>query len=169
MAKFYSMRLVKLFCTLFFLWYCFSIKAEEAISVGPFTRAIEFDGMPEEEAWHDATLLPLTMHTPVFGQDPSEQSEVLLGYDDDYLYLAGRLFDADPTKIMANTKKRDAMVGSTDWFGIVIDSYNDFENGLAFFTNPNGLRLDVNVFNDAIGDMPKLKLEYFLGRKNGGK
>ena len=37
---------------------------------------------------------------------------------------------------------------TTDYLGISIDSYNDKENALLFFTNPNGIRWDATVSND---------------------
>jgi len=36
-------------------------------------------------------------------------------------------------------------------FGIILDTYNDNENGLAFFTAPTGLRTDYTISNDASG------------------
>ena len=42
------------------------------------------------------------------------------------------------------------MVANTEWFGILLDTFNDKENGLMFFTAPSGLRLDMTVFNDAV-------------------
>ena len=94
------------------------------------------------------------MQIPNFGQQPTERSEVFVGYDQSYLYLAARLFVSDPAFIRGTTYKRDAFDPTTDYFGIVIDSYNDNENGLAFFTNSEAMRWDGTVFNDAQGDMP---------------
>ena len=131
-----------------------SAAAHEMISLQRLDGAILFDGMPDEAAWEQATTLDFTMHLPTFGESPTEESIVKLIYDDDYLYLSGSLYTSEPGMVLAKSKKRDALVGSTDWFGILIDSYNDRENALAFFTNPNGLRLDVNVFNDAVGASP---------------
>lgn len=94
------------------------------------------------------------MHTPHFGKEPSERTEILIGYNDDCMYVAGRLYDREPSKIQIPSKKRDDMKGSNDWFGIFIDSFNDKENALAFFTTPSGLRTDFTVFNDAQGTFP---------------
>jgi hypothetical protein len=46
------------------------------------------------------------------------------------------------------------MKPNSDWFGILVDTFNDKENALVFFTTPSGLRLDMTVFNDAQGEMP---------------
>ena len=116
------------------------------------------DGRADDPAWEGAVMIPMAMQTPNFGEPPSERTEALIGYDDDYVYLAGRLFDREPDKIQAPTKKRDAMAASTDWFGVLFDSFNDKENALAFFTTPSGLRFDAAIFRDfqmhSATDMP---------------
>ena len=115
---------------------------------------VALDGMSGEKAWEGIPELPFTQMEPHAGAEPSERSEILLAYDDHYLYLAGRLYDREPHKILSNSKQRDSGNPSCEWFGIVIDSYNDNENALAFFTTPAGLRWDAAVFNDAQGEEP---------------
>lgn len=110
---------------------------------------VELDGLSDEAAWEGIEPLPVIQQTPVFGKEPSERTEILLGFDDDYLYIAGRLSDSEPSKIQAPSRKRDDLSGSTEWFGVIIDSFCDKENALAFFTTPTGSRLDVSVANDA--------------------
>ena len=139
-------------CLLFFcipLW-----SQQEKITVPLNQDNIIFDGMPDEGAWDHCVPIPVIAQTPIFGEVPTEKTEILITHDEDYLYIAGRLYDKEASKIMANSYKRDAMIGNTDWFGFLIDSFNDKQNALGFFTNPNGLRLDANVINDAFGRNP---------------
>jgi len=110
---------------------------------------VKLDGLSNEPAWEGIESLPFVMHRPNFGNKPSELTEVFVAYDNNYLYVAGRLYDSEPSKIQANSKQRDSEDPSSEWFGIVIDSFNDKENALAFFTTPAGLRWDAAVFNDA--------------------
>jgi len=117
---------------------------------GPVT----LDGLSDETAWEGIKPFPVVMHFPNFGVEPSERTEILVAYDNDFLYVAGRLYDREPSKIQAPSKKRDWGGGSTDWFGIVIDSFNDKENALGFFTTPSGLRLDFTISDDAQGSKP---------------
>jgi hypothetical protein len=117
---------------------------------GPVT----LDGLSDEPAWEGIEPFPVVMHFPNFGAEPSERTEILVAYDDDFLYVAGRLYDREPSKIQAPSKKRDWGGGSTDWFGIVIDSFNDKENALAFFTTPSALRFDFTISDDAQGSKP---------------
>ena len=111
---------------------------------------INFDGLSDEDAWKGVQILPLVMMRPHFGFPPSEKTEVLLGFDDKYLWVAGRLYDSEPSKMLASSKKRDYMEPNTEFFGIIIDTFNDKENGLGFMTTPTGLRWDAAIFNDAV-------------------
>jgi hypothetical protein len=115
---------------------------------------IELDGLSNEIAWKAIDPLPVIMQEPTYNAEPSEKTEILIGYDDDYLYVAARCYDSEPDRIQNPSKKRDEMSLTNDWFGIVLDTFNDKENALAFFTTPNGLRLDMTVFDDAVGDFP---------------
>lgn len=112
------------------------------------------DGSSNEQAWNGIKPLPVVVYSPNSGAEPSERTEILVAYDDDFLYIAGRLYDREPDKIQATSKKRDDMKLSNDWVGIVLDTFNDHENALGFFTTPAGLRLDMTIFHDAEGDFP---------------
>ncbi|MGD2091004.1 MAG: DUF5916 domain-containing protein [Candidatus Aminicenantes bacterium] len=115
---------------------------------------VKFDGLSNEAAWKGIKPLPAVMQIPHFGNPPSQETEFLLAYDDEYLYLAGRLYESDPAKIQGASKKRDTFRANNDQFGIIIDSFNDKENALYFFTTPTGLRTDMAIANDAQGDDP---------------
>ncbi|GAG86859.1 unnamed protein product, partial [marine sediment metagenome] len=124
--------------------------SQEAVKINRLTSPVVFDGIPNEKAWETLDLFPLTMHRPNFGNQPSEKSDVRIGYDDEFLWIGASLFMEDASKIFAATKKRDEMLFGYDAFGIMLDSYNDNENGLAFFTAPTGLRTDYTISNDAL-------------------
>jgi hypothetical protein len=121
---------------------------------GPVT----LDGLSDEAAWKDIKPFPLVTFIPNSGSPPSERTEILVGHDDDFLYAAARLYDREPEKIQSPSKKRDYFESNTEWFGLVLDTFNDKENALGFFTTPSGLRWDGTVTNDAeqrtINDMP---------------
>ena len=50
--------------------------------------------------------------------------------------------------------KRDRSGLTNDQFGIILDTFNDKENGLYFFTTSTGVRLDAAISNDATGTPP---------------
>jgi len=129
-------------------------RKKELIELRRVRGSIKLDGFSDEPAWEGVDSLPLVMFMPNFGEKPSQRTEALIAYDDDFLYIAGRLYDSESDKIQSNSMKRDSDDPSSEWFGIVIDSYNDKENALAFFTTPSGLRWDAEVTNDALEPNP---------------
>jgi hypothetical protein len=128
------------------------LAGQEPLKISRLKHPVEFDGVPFESAWDGNAYFPLKMNRPNFGNDPSEKSEVMIAYDDEYLWIGARLYMRDTKKIFVNSKKRDAELFGFDSFGILLDSYNDNETGLAFFTTPTGLRTDYAVSNDAVGN-----------------
>lgn len=130
----------------------------ERLVIARMSGPIALDGRLDEPAWQALAPFTMVMQSPTFGEPASERSEVLIGYDDDYVYVGARMFDREPGKIQSPTKKRDTMNATTDWFGVFFDTFNDKENSLAFFTTPSGLRFDAAVYRDAqfqtIEDMP---------------
>ncbi|MBC8180731.1 carbohydrate binding family 9 domain-containing protein [candidate division KSB1 bacterium] len=132
----------------------FTAIAQNQYIVPRLSEKIEFDGLCDDTVWQNIEPLPIIMHQPTFGLEPTEKTEVLIAYDDDYFYVAGRLYDKEPSKIQSTSKKRDFLGGNADWFGLILDTFNDKENAVSFFTTPAGLRLDTSVFGDAEGEMP---------------
>ena len=118
------------------------------------TGKVIFDGSPDEESWSAISPLSLVMHSPVFGKEPSESTEVRLGYDQKHVYVGARMNYSDPGNIKSVSLKRDFMGMGSDWFGIIFDTFNDKENGVAFFTTPDGLRFDADIRRDAYVHMP---------------
>jgi hypothetical protein len=117
------------------------------------TGTITLDGMPFEETWNAIEPLQMIMHAPVFGKPVTERTEVRIAHDDEYLYAGARLYDSDASEIRITSKKRDEFAGGSDYFSLVLDTYDDNENAVAFMTNPSGLRTDMTIFNDAEGMM----------------
>ena len=123
--------------------------AQEPLKIKKVNGEIVFDGSPFEEVWNQVEPLPVAMFMPNFGNEPTEKTEIRIFYNDQYVYLSGRLYTKDPTTIRNTTKKRDEFGGNSDSFGVVFDSFNDKENALCFITSPSGQRTDFTVFNDA--------------------
>ncbi len=109
--------------------------------------AIVLDGRLDDAGWQQVEPLPMTMYAPTPGGRMTEQTEILITYDDAFLYVGGRLYDAEPDGIRANTLYRDRYSGD-DTFAIILDTFNDNENALWFFTTPLGVRFDMAVSND---------------------
>jgi len=129
-------------------------RSQTPVVIQRLSRPVTFDGLSHEEAWMDIPVLPMVMMRPHFGFPPSEKTEVLIGFDDKYLWVAGRLYDSEPSRMLASSKKRDYMEPNTEFFGVIFDTFNDKENGLGFMTTPTGLRWDAAIYNDAVSMTP---------------
>jgi len=138
-------------------------QSNEPIKIQRINSPVELDGISDEAAWKGIRSLPIVMRFPNFGSEPSEHTEILLGYDDDFLHIAGRLYDSVPSQIQATSFKRDGWGYNTDQLTIIIDAFNDNENALVFSTTPVGIRTDVNILNDAV-DAPQKNLNSTLNK-----
>lgn len=90
---------------LLFITSAFSF-AQESLIIQKNLGQINFDGHVDEEVWQSLPHLPMTVSTPNFGNEPSEHSEVMLTYDDEYFWVGARLYTKDPTTIIANSMKK---------------------------------------------------------------
>jgi hypothetical protein len=132
-----------------------TVKSQETLSITRIQGEFRFDGIVDDACWEDVQPLPMTMHTPVFGNQPTEKSEVMVAYDNTYIYVGARLYDSQAGEMLVTSKKRDENSASNESFTILFDSFNDNENALVFNTTPSGLRTDFTVFNDAISNNPR--------------
>ncbi len=126
---------------------------QEIVNLNHFTSVPVFDGIPDESFWSELEI-PSIQHQPFFKGSPRGASNFYIGYDDQYIWVAGSLEYENEKDIRAISKKRDSFDGGNDYFGICIDTFNDNENALGFLLHPAGLRWDGAIFNDAQGDMP---------------
>ena len=131
-----------------------SLDSHKSLTISRLSQQIKFDGIPDEEAWKEITPVPFVMYSPVFGKEPSEDTDVRITYDDQYLYAGGRFNYKDPSLMRSSSLKRDYKGMGSDWFGIFLDTYNDKENSMMFFTTPDGLRFDAGIQKDAVLPRP---------------
>ncbi len=129
--------------------------SQEQIKIPRIQGENEFDGIVNDPCWLDIEPIPLVMHTPTFGNQPTERSEIMICHDNTYLYIGARLFDSNPSEMLISSKRRDESEVATEALGIVLDSFNDKENGLGFATTPTGLRSDFTVSKDGLGGDPR--------------
>lgn len=138
--------------------FCYSQKNnaidtwEVPFKVTRINDKIDFDGVPDELFWEGIENLSFTMYTPNFGKAPTEKAIVKMAYDDRYFYVSAWLYYKNLDDIRGIGKKRDYRSFSTDWLGVLLDSFNDKENAFLFYTNINAVRLDGSVKNDLINN-----------------
>jgi hypothetical protein len=126
--------------------------AQEPLLIPRLSGPIVLDGFGDEPAWAEVEPLPMVMHTPTFGGAPSERTEVRVAHDGQYLYVAGRMYDSDPSGIRATSLRRDDASLTNDWFSISLDTFGDRENSILFGVTPAGVRTD-GTYNDPRGSI----------------
>ena len=129
----------------------FCLYAQNGVQIKTLTGEINFDGNVSEPEWKLNQNFPLAMHFPVFNNPPTENSEVYITFDNNYLWVGAILHYNNISNLVSTSKKRDEESENSDAFGILLDTYDDNENGLAFFTMPSGLKIDYSVSNDGQG------------------
>jgi len=130
---------------------------EDLFKIPRISKPIVFDGICIDPAYDLIEPLPVRMFSPGHGNDPTEQSEIFITYDDEFIYMSARLHFTNGARILGTSKKRDPSPGGNDLLGVMFDSFNDNENGLGFETNPAGLRADFSISNDGqVNDLRQL-------------
>ena len=105
--------------------------------------SINIDGRLDEEAWNEATVITdLHQILPVEFSEPSQQTEFLVTYDEDALYLAARMYDDQPDQVVAKVLRQGGQSWLDDQFNIFLDPFNDKRSGYRFQVNPNGVWQD---------------------------
>lgn len=124
------------------LLFVLPLLALEPIRVPRAAAPPVIDGKLDDPVW--ATALKLTdfkTFKPDFGKEPSQKTEGYILYDAENIYFGFRAYDSDPKKIKAAMSKRDAM-GSDDYCGVFLDTFNTSQSAYAFMVNPFGIQGD---------------------------
>ncbi len=125
--------------------------AQEPLRLSRFTESIQIDGLSDEPEWQGIDPLPMVMYKPTYKGELTERTEIRIAYDEDYFYCSARCYDTDPSGVRVNSLYRDRS-SKDDKFGIILDTFNDKESALSFWTTPAGVRGDLAVFNDGKSD-----------------
>ena len=104
---------------------------------------ILLDGWVNEDFWDKVSVAgDFRQQEPFPGNPATEQTEVRIAYDDEYLYIGAIFYDSESDKITAFQKKRDAPLDTDDRFVFILDTYNDQRSAFYFEINPLGLMGD---------------------------
>lgn len=129
-------------------------RSETPVRIERLNGEINLDGRVDEPAWDAITPISMHVYGPSYGAPATQESEMRVAYDDNYIYFSCRCYDSDPDLIARTTYKRDAWESNYDQIGIGLDTFNDQENSLLFILSAAGVRVDVAIFNDGQGDAP---------------
>ncbi|MEL6124491.1 MAG: DUF5916 domain-containing protein, partial [Bacteroidota bacterium] len=123
------------------------LQDEYQVQIQRSTSPIVVDGVLEEEHWKIADQAhDFWMSAPIDGRhvDQDLQTEVMLTYDDNYLYVAAICHGASPY-IMPSLKRDAGVFWRGDVFAIVIDPVNEQTNAFTFGVNTAGVQFEALV------------------------
>ena len=145
------LKFTKVCLILTFVFSANTTNAQAPLQLTYLTESIQIDGLSNEAEWQEIEPLPMVMYKPTYRGEPTEKTEVRVAYDKDYLYCSARCYDTNPSEIRVNSLYRDRS-SKDDKFGIILDTFNDKESALSFWTTPAGVRGDAAIFKDGKSD-----------------
>lgn len=106
------------------------------------TSEIVIDGELNDAEWERVDKARnFTESNPIEGLKPLSETEAMLAFDDEYLYVAMIAYD-DPTKVRARLTGRDNIFDD-DMMGIIIDPFGDAVRAYEMYSNAYGIQADV--------------------------
>jgi hypothetical protein len=113
----------------------------QPVTLPKFDKPPTIDGKLDEEVWQKAAVLKdFYQIRPGDNTPPSKPTEVLIGFDPKFLYIAFKATD-EPDKIRSTIAKRDNIFND-DYVGFMLDTFNDKRKGFEVFFNPLGIQAD---------------------------
>ncbi|CAM4368261.1 DUF5916 domain-containing protein [Flavobacterium terrigena] len=148
------MKLIKLIgCLVLFSNYSFAQEEEKKENTLPVKRkistvksknSIKIDANLNEADWANAPVAnDFIMMEPDNGKpEPAERkTEVKVLYDDDAIYIGAILYDDKPLSILKEITERDKD-GTSDYFGVFINGFNDGQQSYTFYVGPTNCQSD---------------------------
>ncbi|WP_234567850.1 DUF5916 domain-containing protein [Rhodohalobacter sp. 614A] len=123
------------------------IKSIRSLRV-PASEAIHLDGKLVEDTWQQTPIATdFVQRVPNDGMPATERTEARVIYTEEAIYVGARAYDSAMDSVAATLFRKDGTAYS-DWFYVIIDSYNDNRTGFSFAVNPKGVRKDILLYDD---------------------
>ena len=107
------------------------------------------DGKLDDDIWNKAIVLhDFYQFQPGDNIAPTRPTEVRIGYDARFLYIAFHCYD-DPQKVRATVAKRD-QIFNEDNVRIFLDTFNDKRKAYMLGFNPFGIQAD-GIYTEGMG------------------
>lgn len=130
-----------------FITFSFVLEAQtrKSTQAERINTSIDIDGKLDEAVWQNAAVASgFVQREPLNGRPASFDTEVKLLYDDKAIYIGAHSKDPNPDSLWKELKSRDNL-GMADYFGVILDPYNDGLNGMAFFVSVRNVQVDFKL------------------------
>jgi hypothetical protein len=112
---------------------------------------LRLDGRLDEPIYDTVQYITdFVQQLPEEGASGSQQTDAWVLFDDSNVYISARCYDtAPPTEWVANEMRRDTIqLRQNDSFSVMLDTFYDRRNGLAFLVTPIGGFSDFAISNE---------------------
>ncbi len=135
--------LLSVFLFSFFLNnFAFSQTDKRMLNAQRITKAPKIDGDINEEVWQKLERASkFTQIEPYPNKPSTQETEVMIAYDDEAIYIAAFLYDKHADSILKELSIRDNY-GNTDWLSIHFDTFHDLQNRFEFGVTAAGVQFD---------------------------
>lgn len=133
---------MKHFFFIFIFSIFFQVKAQKSLSIRKTSSSITIDGELDEPTWQTADkAIHFQLNYPTDTSLAKNQTEVMITFDKDHLYIAAICFDnLKDQAYTVQSLKRDFDANISDNFSVHIDPFNDHVNGFGFGVSPLGVQ-----------------------------
>lgn len=121
---------------------CCHVYAQKTYTIVRTDDEPEIDGDVTEALWELTDVATdFTITSPLFGEKSKFRSEFRLCYDDNALYVSGRLYDPKPDSVTYTLSQRDDF-GNAGWAAINIDPFANNITAFSFAVTAAGVEID---------------------------
>ena len=114
------------------------------------SEPLTIDGVLEERIYKDTPAIEdFVQQEPDEGAPITERTEAWIFFDDEAIYVCGRMWDSHPERIVATEMRRDAFgLWENENFGFVLDTFLDRRNAFMFYVSAAGGLYDGQVTDE---------------------
>lgn len=132
-------------CILLLLCSYYSFAQKETVAL-KLDSLITIDGKLDESTWTNAEVCnSFIQSSPNVGSLSNFQTEIRIAYNNNAVYFGITCF-APKEDISHVLSQRDELNSTIDYVAILLDTYNDDQNGFVFAVSSRGVQYDGKVF-----------------------
>ncbi|MDZ7781280.1 MAG: DUF5916 domain-containing protein [Gemmatimonadota bacterium] len=122
--------------------------ADALHAAAPMPESLRIDGVIDEPAWENARVFTdFVQEQPVEGAPVEHETEVRVLFGDGAIWVAARMWDSEPDRIVAQLDRRDDR-GQSDTFSMHLDPNLDGLTGYMFGISAANVQRDMYMYDD---------------------
>ena len=125
------------------------LKSRRTVTATRVEEGPNINGHLDDAAWAQAKpVRGFVQRDPDYWMPSPERTVALIVYDDKSLYFGFECPVPDSSGVVANNMRRDSEIYGDDNIQILLDTYDDRQNGFFFFVNALGAQSDLMLSNE---------------------